>query len=158
MQRLWQRGPAIPRHAMSSERQAEQKHLERAGKFVRGASKVAAHWCRSREHNCIDELAAQFAEVERERDAAWAKAIDPISVGTDYGALLRQGPEMAGGLLAEKHKLEVDERSAADQQLRAIVRAGDALRDALDEHTIKQGALLAVWDAATEGIDRETRG
>ena len=60
----------------------------------------------------VKMLAAQFAEVERERDAAWAATIDPQNVGTDYGNLLAQGPEMAAGLLTEGRKLrEATEKS-----------------------------------------------
>lgn len=121
-----------------SKRQAEQKHLERARRWY----VTQGLWSgRGDDEKLIDRLAAQFAEVDQEARAAFLEEI-------------KAEPHRAALAVLSGYPLP-EEMLALQAKLREIVRAGDALRDALDEHTIKQGALLAVWDAATEGIDRE---
>lgn len=114
--------------------QAEQRHLERAEEAASEVIGVLDVGVSSRAFNRVKRiLAAQFAEVERETHAEIDNALIDESI-----------PD-------------------GEDKLRAIVRAGDALREsvrisyqsAYPQSHAGLPPVVGAWDAATEGIDRE---
>lgn len=113
----------------------------------------------------LDEiLAEQFAEVEREARAAFLEEI-------------KAEPHRAALAVLSGYPLP-EEMLALQAKLRAVVQAGDALRqkakalasycrsgetiDFANDSELAEAEIIAkdiaAYDAATEGIDRETRG
>lgn len=115
--------------------------LHKAERERDDARAEALKWM-ARCHTADSEGSMAVDAIRRERDAEWARALDPKNVGTDYGAFLSD-PERARMLIQEERILSKSERDA--EWVRAVweVKAQSGVMWREPEcHDLRRGAEI----------------